>query len=713
MNVKSIFIFLFLFAFSSLIELKAQSRENDFDELFAEGQAAFKKENYELAYKFFNYCSKLSGPGKGAALKARNSCDLIMRNRIRIKKAKDNLEWSKAKEIIEEILKLNPKDSFARNEENQIEEILKSTQDFNVERQIAKKSQNSSPNSFLAKAPKENEFELTYAKGIFAMRECNYRKASEYFLKAHKMKPQAYKTKQYYLKTAILDDYFSKLNSYKKEPSRFDSEIVKIYESIIRINSELEDIQGNSSCIEAKGDFVTYLQSQIPPEVDHFNCHKVQQLKIRINGLDPEIYKKLNLESLPNCNSVFVNNCNYFFENLNILYVNAKNLSKNQNFSESIQLLEKIYIGLDSSSCDFSRLNSLKQEVTDLLRLDEHLLQQGQCRDIQLNSFRIALNLEESGQYLKAIDILDHVDFKCLDEQTQNLIQQSIVSIQNTLNYERMKTWEDSASKSRSMTDYINENNYLNKALSYSISSNDSIRIENKLVLNECYLASGKKCEKILATIEENRQCRIDSSKYGKLKPEFIFGYNPGTLFKGGLLNQHLNIPSYNNFYHTNIEIGLRLNKINIDKKLDYRMAILYEPGKTVSYGYGSVQYLNGSFSYSEIKSDVNIKYHTLKKCPNKFRPFIGLSFINSYTTKFTHIKKLDNFDAIGNMITDNVMYGIAPFLGVENPEKRVSCELVYSRSAVLFNTKDKSVKPSILSDRVDNSISLKMGIRL
>jgi tetratricopeptide (TPR) repeat protein len=723
-------LFLFLSNLSFSQQKSKDIYQSEFDKYFLLAQKAFDNSDYFRAKNLYDYCSKMIHPKSKEALKKKDfSVTLWIENATANRKLKEGNIFE-AQKILNKILAFNPNDKTARrdllalNNNERIYENFKRHKEIpNLAQNSVKKSSSGSsslPSSLkpkiastekqsktqtLAVLPPRNDNAVTdefakgererinkverekkefiefYTKGIIQLGNCNYKESLKFFTKAHRLKPNAFKTKRFYYSLLVLETKDIELNKLLINSKNYFEYICNTFEQIIKINKDLEAIQSGSSCKNVGLEYATFLKNQLPLNADKYNCDKIISITNKIETLSDTVFKESVIQNLIKSCVAKNNPCQntILVFNQKLYNVNAKyNTADYRQAQEAIQTLIN-EIEISKNDCKDIDFGSVSENAISLRERIDLGIKNFECNETQKKNFEIVNDLFDKNQIEKTIDLLDKLDTTCVDNFFKNTIKRQRKLIEYSLNAQLLRTFEDSAKLSHSSKEYSQARTLYNAALQYSRTKSDSARIEKGFWKADC-LSKNKNPKRCM---ESPPQGKCDTMSFNSMRLNFgrIGGSSNHVLFRPTLFidGERIDAMASPQFF-----IGLTYLKTNYAKIIDHGVSLNYFSNQTIDFNRQNQSSLF-SFQSSSVAFGYEQKYHRRGFCLNKPRVYGKLGLLVNYN--FVEYKNPINSSTY-QFITSNYSKSIGttfmPGFGFEIPNKNVSLEFFAFRMARL-----------------------------
>lgn len=721
--------FIFFFLPLSFSQKKAATKKIGIEkselELFMQkGEAAFDNGDYFRAKNYFTYCSKLSVAGDKQATKRRDEAINLWLLQATARRFHNNGNEFESVKAFAKIAALNSRDKEAEkyikgqyilapvksNLPNNVNTV--STNPIKKDNAIVKTTfiqsqknvvlnhktptpSNSSSvymersyvDATIAKKEKiekeQKEFENDYAKGIINLKNCNYSESEKWFAKAKKIHPNASKTSFYYNQTSVLKKFDADIQSYKKEPNRFQDEIIKTYEKILLVNISLERMQQNSSCMEVNKDMVSYLYSQIPREISKYNCNKIASLASKIESINQQDYIQLNIDQLVKSCESLNNKCG-FNRDLIANRINDAHRMYNQGYYEASNAMltdiERETTELSKNCNDFDNSHFLDL-IGSLNRANLDKIKNTKCFETQIAVFREAnelSNKDDLNSMLRAYEIFSMIDTSCIDKQMSKQVKVAAIKANFMYKQKMILVLEDSASRSKQLGYFKDEERFLVSASKLTNNITDSIRIATKLKNNDCFQRFGKDCSKYKS------KNIVDSVTTSKISLGILVGSHIPNM-KNEIRTQSYNTAMTGN-YTTFPIIGLMLNQYNFNKSLEQSITLGWLPSQRAILSKeadNNIYYLD----FQSMESSYAVKVQQ-KNSFKKGRSYLsiggvlGLNYISSFSAK-----SITDNSMIYNTFDKSIYIGYKIGVGYEFPKENLAFEMFYRRTGLLSNT--------------------------
>lgn len=553
-------------------------------------------------------------------------------------------------------------------------------------------------------------FESLYARGIDALSKCDYKQSLTYFERAHKMKPSAIKTKKYYYDLQAMVVYMGRLESYKRTPNTSFNEILLTYEKIKKLNTDFELTQLNSSCKTVNQEIVTYINTNLPNTADKYSCDRIFYYKSILDAYETTSSEDEKIKNL-------ISTC----EDLaNICKVSNKLIA--DRIKEAIRLHNEGFIDASVSSFNMTliEIKKIKDDCKDFnpspfyAQIDEYvqkntlLIAKRDCENKQQIKFENAGNLSDKQDFVRSLVTYNSIDTTCLNKTFKLSLANRKVKIRAQL----FISYEDSASRSKSLGYFKDEAQYLLRAYGFASNEVDSARIENKFQLNKCVQENGGKCpEKDAKNIASSVACNDTISVQNKIN--VLFGFNSGSS-KSDILNAMIDINNVRQIGEYNLSpiLGVGFNRQSFRKKIDYSVDVFYTLPSKMSFKTPTSNFSTTSATFQSIDTDLKVKFHKIKACPTMGRAFfylggnIGYKNLTKSTGDFTSSNYLEN------KYMDSFHAGFLGGLGYEFPRDRLLLEIGLRKQAAFLTNKIYH-NPISSSPFSLGSLFVKVGISL
>jgi tetratricopeptide (TPR) repeat protein len=468
--------------------------------------------------------------------------------------------------------------------------------------------------------PTESLFNLTYAQGIYFLRDCNYNESLECFKEAHKIRPGAAKTKKYYYDLMALIKLNKQIEELKRSTNSTPNEVLQLFNRIQQINVGFEVVQSNSSCTDSSGVMCSYIWEELPKTATKYNCDRIVSLSDKLFNCYLTNDQKAEVDQLRTACEQITNECIIAPKLIQGRIQEAQKL-QNQEFHEaSNSLLESIEADrnrLISICADFES-EKFKELISAIRKENDRLIRLKNCTTIQEKAIREAISKAEEGLCNESKIAFFAADTSCLSQQ---FIREAKVELERVVTLCRktqMQVYEDSAARSKQILFYKDEGIFLLKALTFTDTEADKSRIQTRLAINKCYRETGKNCE----GVRPPKPC-TDTTTIRQTNLQLLVGLNLSSLNLESLspvirFRDLIKTGSYKPTPH----IGLRLNRQSFKKNIDFNTSLVYTPPTELSFLND-----NGSnfskLKYNNLDFDFNLKFHRLRDCNNKGRAYI------------------------------------------------------------------------------------------
>ncbi|WP_394992194.1 hypothetical protein [Emticicia sp.] len=750
---------------------KPQSGESEFDFFMNKGEVYFQNGDYLRAKNVFDYCAKMSHPLRAFALKKKETAiNLYLLKETANRKFAEGNDFEE-RNILRQILAVNPLDKYSKdrlntnqnesekpvitfkptttntqkptpskiviskpNHENEekiemekhLAEAKKAIKDGDTKRartqlrilqiagykpndiknlvavvnKIEEEGKPKPPPNGLDELKKQYNKLLTEAKRGF--KQENYSLAKRKYLEAQKVgygnkKAVDDKVNQ----IVIIERYLQDIQKIKNNSS-LEEDLFSLYSKVLAKNSDANKLRKEYFDLIAD-------KLSIVNTYDESGCLRKQKLVSKLQEID-----KTRFEGNPDYSRVIKDceSCNYnkfaFSEKLIVAdrTLQAGNYTLAIDFlNEAKSQLETIMCFKDAEKVKFN--NDIDTKLTNI----NNLLANGKCRS---ESERIVVLLDSlifNKQFEEVKEISAKIDTNCLLNPYKIKLKDVLKSSKWGLNDIARKKILDSADRSRKLSYNYDECSLILKAKLFCNTKSDSIDIDAKFKNGEC------NCVMYKQNCPEIRNGKMVICKDTSTKFKVLF---EPTLGLSGWNKYDLS--SYNDIKATNFNfvattkipnIGLRVNTYNYKKIIDFRYEFAYS-SKNIEINSGANS--SNQINLNQFKNQLDIKLHTLPKCPPNLRYFL-FSGINTTIAKANLQKPIvEQQKLIDNIFNNTFWGGYSVGLGIEKSNhkpflKGFSFEVYYSRNGIIYDKTQKLLKSPFKSDVLNSFVGVKVGI--
>ncbi|MCU0471052.1 MAG: hypothetical protein MUF58_20925 [Arcicella sp.] len=695
-----------------------------------EADSYFAKGNYHRAKNLFDYCSKLPHPNNKEALRRKDQAVTLLLHQDVAKTKMEEGDYFSAKKELYLILKNNPNDVAAKydldkisHSPNQVATNTSPKVDIKKPSIPSYKPSNTQPlpkptyseteqerqaavdaeRKRLKKLKEQREIDSLFIIASNLYSNCRYSDALPYFNKIIQKRPNAPKSNQKVRDIQSIQKYENEIIKLKNNnPTNSFEDIAISYERIL---------EKNRKCTKYKNEYYNFVYNQVIYKTDKYSCQQNEKYRTKLYDIDASrLVKDNQLNQLFSSCKQIDTLCS---SNISFIARLLKSAQK-QTGEDLDQTLNDLRKDLSKiKECNENEYSKFDKEVNALILKESERKTKAKCTDEQLALINKSDELSDI-ECKTSYEILQKIDTLCLDISTKKVLGQKVKIVKYCWQNSLMKMYEDTASRSRKLGFYKDEQFFLKQALEYASSKNDSTRINYLLKMNSCKIENNGKCpEKEF----QNRLSCKDSSVVSLWNLSGSLGYDINNLnILGFGADYWINNTTANIKMNNNVVVGLKIENYRFKKLFDYRLLLTYS---TKKFNFDNLR-INNQFYTSPttiMKAQAHhiliyneLKWHKKGICPNNWRKYISTGLATGYSQP-SQVSTILNDTDINNKLS-NVLGGISIVFGIEKPlPEMFSFELFYNRLGSIYNITDKKIDNPFNAKFTQGNIGLRLNI--
>jgi tetratricopeptide (TPR) repeat protein len=721
-----------------------KSNESNFDYFMNKGEEYFKHGDYFRAKNCFAFCVKMHHPNIAIALKRKEiAITLFLIKTTADRKQKEGDEYEASK-LYRQILETNPDDDVAKSV-IKIRESQKTTTPPVVVAIVKTTTQPSSNSSTTKKAliieiekPKEvsvTTLDLCKAKSDSLLKIANNQYGKDRFRSASKNYKEAKKL-GCNLNSRWIDDaiYYCKRTIDLVEDIS-DSEKNNDESSVKRVlnNYDLLTRKFAPKSVNFKNDYYDYIKIRF----DRNPCNiRNTFYPSKMKSLNEKRFNKDNIEQiLTEClkidtsngivakQNVKVKNCeteSYQISSMKEEIKESKRNIEEGQYSQAKKRLDeaqkklKIVISCMSPK-DSTELPIKIQDLLNDISVKEKI---SECTFKAKKSLSQSDSLYSNGNCYKSYSILNSITSSCLSKVDSNfystLYSRVKCCINDSLYVQYMnanrRMYLDSAKLDYEIRNGNDVCSFLKKAISFTCSLADSVDLEKQY--QECRCKNFKEnCPQpiipiaVIDTISSDCPDKLTKFKI-RLQPFLLGASYKYISYESG--------DSYETNISNSIGFGANINFMSYKKIADFRMGFSIENAQYIISD-TKLTFPPTGDNMKILSGNLEIKLHTLPKCPSNNRYYIspGIQF-HSFTANAKTVKLIDYTN---NTFNDKIMGGYTVSIGFEKAGSGSKIgyfiELYYKQAGTVYSKEQNSFQNIFESKGTLQTIGFKVGLLL